>query len=67
MSIAVIDGNVAPPYLHSKLTPKYLPFLAFTQLSKEGVAEASTTLAVDSEPLKTAISLALYKTPSSCL
>ena len=67
MSIVKISGILASPNLSVRSTRLYFPVSAFTQVSKEGVAEAKITEPCSIEALITAISRAEYNTPSSCL
>ena len=67
MSIAPICGITAGPKRDVNSTRVYLPASALAQLSNDGVAEARTTCAPQIDARSTAMSRALYSTPSSCL
>jgi len=58
MSIARIRGISAAPKRAPRSMRAYFPVSAFTQLSRLGVAEASTTCAEHSEARSTAMSRA---------
>jgi hypothetical protein len=59
MSIKLMEGIFDMPNLSFKKAYSYLLFLAFTQLSKDGVADDRITGIFCKCPLTTAISLAL--------